>query len=122
MGGGADSFYEYLLKSWVQTNDTTARKMYDEAIDAFDANGLFQLSSPSQLLIIAETRIAQLSSTIGSHLECFAGGMLALGSVTDPRNQTSGGKQQRDFDLGKNFTNTCHESYIRSPTHIGKLQ
>ncbi|CAG7716670.1 unnamed protein product [Allacma fusca] len=40
MGGGADSFYEYLLKSWIQTQDQQARQMYDEAMDAFVANDL----------------------------------------------------------------------------------
>ena len=121
MGAGGDSFYEYLLKSWIQTNDSTARKMYDDAIDAYEANGLFRYSNQSHLLIVAETVIGQYPGDIGSHLGCFAGGMFALGAATDPRNQTSGGKQQRDLELGKNFTNTCHEAYIRSATRIGKL-
>lgn len=34
MGALGDSFYEYLLKSWIMSNyeDTQARKMYDDAI------------------------------------------------------------------------------------------
>ncbi|CAG7709633.1 unnamed protein product, partial [Allacma fusca] len=41
IGGGGDSFYEYLLKSWVQTQDMEARKMYDEAMNALIKNLMF---------------------------------------------------------------------------------
>jgi mannosyl-oligosaccharide alpha-1,2-mannosidase len=34
LGAFGDSFYEYLLKSWIQTSrhDAVAREMYDEAM------------------------------------------------------------------------------------------
>lgn len=34
VGALGDSFYEYLLKAWIQSNgtDSEARQMYDEAI------------------------------------------------------------------------------------------
>lgn len=42
--------------------------------------------------------------------------MFALGAHVDPNNANA----DRDAEIGRNFTNTCHESYIRTNTHIGK--
>jgi len=117
MGGGADSFYEYLVKSWIQTGDRLGREMYDKAMDAFVNNDLVRVSKQSNLVYIAETRNGRIED-IGSHLECFAGAMFAIGAYTDPRNPADGNRD-RDMEIGKNFTNTCHESYIRSATKIG---
>lgn len=41
--------------------------------------------------------------------------MLALGAKTDPSNPNS----DRDAEMGREFTNTCHESYSRSSTGLG---
>lgn len=95
MGGGSDSFYEYLLKAWIQTGDQTARNMYDEAVNAFVQNDLVRTSPQSHLLYIAEINNGQYVD-LGSHLQCFAGGMFALGSATDPRHPADG---QRDRAL-----------------------
>jgi len=119
MGGGADSFYEYLIKAYVQNGDLVARRLYDETIDAYVQNNLIQVSHPSSLIYIAELFDGSRIEHIGSHLECFAGGMFALGSATDPRNSSQGGQQARDFEIGRNFTNTCHESYVRATSKIG---
>lgn len=42
--------------------------------------------------------------------------MFALGAHVDPTNKNA----ERDREIGQNFTNTCHESYIRTNTKIGK--
>ncbi|CAG7733329.1 unnamed protein product [Allacma fusca] len=118
MGAGADSFYEYLLKSWIQTQDREARQMYDEAMDAFVANDLVRVSKQSHLLYIGELSGARIDD-VGSHLEFFAGGMFALGSVTTDPTIPGYGNRDHDMEIGQNFTNTCHESYIRSDSHIG---
>ena len=49
--------------------------------------------------------------TVKGHLTCFAGGMFALG-----------GKElqvKQQMELGAALTETCHESYIRTPTKLG---
>ncbi len=46
------------------------------------------------------------------------GGMFALGAHVDSRDPEQSQKE-RDMEIGRNFTNTCHESYIRSTTKIG---
>lgn len=44
--------------------------------------------------------------------------MFALGAHIDPSNRNA----ERDAEIGKNFTNTCRESYIRTATQIGILK
>jgi len=114
IGALGDSFYEYLLKASIQLGDREARQMYDDAMDAFVSNGLVKVSQPSHLLYIAESHDDQINHVVG-HLACFAGGMFALGAKVEPDNKNA----ERDAEIGRNFTNTCHESYIRSRTRIG---
>jgi len=114
IGALGDSYYEYLLKAAIQLNDAEARTMYDEAMNAFFNNGLVKVSPQSHLMYIAEYRGGAIDDIVG-HLACFAGGMFALGSHVSPNNTNA----VRDADVGRNFTNTCHESYIRTNTHIG---
>lgn len=76
MGALGDSFYEYLLKAYVQAGDVEARQMYDEAMDAFEKNGLIRYSK-SGLLYIAEMRYDRIESKM-DHLACFAGRFLSL--------------------------------------------
>ncbi|CAG7734641.1 unnamed protein product [Allacma fusca] len=115
IGSGSDSFYEYLLKSWIQTQDTEARKMYDEAMDALIENLMFT-SKPSHLVYFGDSWGTTFVDHTFSHLACFAGGMFALGSFTEP---TSGAKRKRDMKIGENITYTCRQSYVRSKTGIG---
>ncbi len=122
MGALGDSFYEYLIKSYLQTGDVDARQMYDDAIDAFEKNGLIRYSK-SGLLYFAEMRYDRLESKM-DHLACFAGGMLALGAIHDPTaNQNHGSESNRasrHMKIAEGITNTCHESYIRTATRLGK--
>ena len=71
MGALGDSFYEYLLKSYIQTGDTDARQMYDDAMDALEKNGLIRYSK-SGLMYFAEMRYDRIESKM-DHLACFAG-------------------------------------------------
>jgi len=114
IGAMGDSFYEYLIKAAIQLGDKEARELYDEAMNAFVDNGLVKVSKPSNLLYIAESRNDEVNDIVG-HLACFAGGMFALGAHVDPTNTNA----VRDAEIGQNFTNTCHESYIRTATKIG---
>ena len=49
------------------------------------------------------------------HLACFSGGMFSLGAL-DVRDEQ---KRNYFFQLGANITDTCHQSYQRTATHIG---
>jgi len=114
IGALGDSYYEYLIKAAIQLGDREARTMYDESMDAFFTNGLVKVSQPSHLLYIAESNDDNINDIVG-HLACFAGGMFALGAHVEPNNRNA----ERDAEIGRNFTNTCRESYIRTETQIG---
>lgn len=72
MGALGDSFYEYLLKSWLQSSKTNdeAREMYVDAMDAAVAK-LIQKSNGG-LTYFAEMKFGRLEHKM-DHLACFTG-------------------------------------------------
>ena len=113
LGGLGDSFYEYLLKAWIQSGkeDVEAREMYDEAITAITEHMI--KTSPGKLVYVSDLKYDRLEHKMG-HLACFAGGMFALGAKT-LGNELS----DKYMNIAAGLTNTCHESYDRSATKLG---
>uniref|UniRef100_A0A9J2PPD1 alpha-1,2-Mannosidase n=1 Tax=Ascaris lumbricoides TaxID=6252 RepID=A0A9J2PPD1_ASCLU len=114
LGAMGDSFYEYLIKSYIQSNknDTQAWRMYTETIDAIEKQMVRK--SKGGLTYVAEWRNGILEHKMG-HLACFCVGMFALQSrlESDPE------KAKRIMNLAEEIGNTCHESYVRSETGLG---
>ncbi|KAF5273499.1 hypothetical protein FQA39_LY07516 [Lamprigera yunnana] len=113
MGALGDSFYEYLLKAWMQSNkeDNEARQMFDDAMQAVMQHMLH--TSPSGLMYFAELRFDRPEHKM-DHLGCFSGGLLALASKT-LKNELS----DKYMSVADKITETCHESYVRSQTKLG---
>ncbi|XP_068125054.1 mannosyl-oligosaccharide 1,2-alpha-mannosidase IC isoform X1 [Hyperolius riggenbachi] len=113
LGGLGDSFYEYLIKSWLMSakQDNEAKGMYYEAVEAVEAHLIRK--SPGGLTYIAEWKGGILDHKMG-HLTCFAAGMLALGANDAPQN-----KKKHYMKLAAEIANTCHESYLRTDTKLG---
>ncbi|NXE04348.1 MA1C1 mannosidase, partial [Lophotis ruficrista] len=113
IGGLGDSFYEYLIKSWLMSDkkDSEAKKMYDDALEAIEKH--LVKKSAGGLTYIAEWRGGVLDHKMG-HLACFSGGMIALGAE-----HAGEERKQHYVDLAAEITNTCHESYARSDTKLG---
>jgi len=116
-GAMADSFYEYMLKMWLQGGKTEPmyREMYDQSMDGMHAE-LLQKSTPSGLTFIADKNSGRLDTKM-DHLVCFMGGLLALGAYTDPSGLDSA-RAQRDLQTAKALTYTCYQMYARMPTGI----
>jgi Glycosyl hydrolase family 47 len=116
-GAMGDSFYEYMLKLWIQGGKTEPmyRAMYDKAIDGMH-NELLQKSTPSALTYIADQTNGQLEFKM-DHLACFMGGLLALGAYTDPTGLDSA-RAQRDLQTAKALSYTCYQMYARMTTGI----
>ena len=117
-GAMADSFYEYMLKIWLQggKKESLYRSMYDESIQGmFDE--LLHLSTPSGLIFIADKEVHGQVDTKQDHLACFMGGLLALGAYTDPLGLESE-RAQRDLKTAKALTYTCYQTYARMKTGI----
>ncbi|XP_070508173.1 mannosyl-oligosaccharide alpha-1,2-mannosidase IA isoform X1 [Chironomus tepperi] len=114
LGALGDSFFEYLLKSWLQSGQTDeeAREMYDEAMVAIMEH-MVRKSSPGGLTYVSDMKFDRLEHKM-DHLACFAGGLFGLGART-LQNQYA----EKYMDVAEGITNTCHESYIRAYTHLG---
>ncbi|CAH2215885.1 jg26238, partial [Pararge aegeria aegeria] len=72
LGALGDSFYEYLLKAWLVTNneDEQARMMFDEAMQP--ALEKMLRTSKSGLSYLVEIRWGRLYEEKMDHLACFA--------------------------------------------------
>ncbi|XP_019724712.1 mannosyl-oligosaccharide 1,2-alpha-mannosidase IA [Hippocampus comes] len=113
IGGLGDSFYEYLIKSYLMSDkmDEDAKNMYYNALEAIESN-LVQ-KSPGGLTYMAEWRGGILDHKMG-HLACFSGGMIGIGA-----DEGAPDKRRHYLDLAAEVTRTCHESYDRSATKLG---
>ena len=106
-GAMADSFYEYMLKLWIQggKSEPMYRTMYDKAMQGMH-DELLHISTPSGLLYLADkvgVRTGSNKKRIKhkmDHLVCFVGGMLALGAYSDPLGLDSP-RAQRDLQTAK---------------------
>lgn len=106
-GAMSDSYYEYMLKIWLQGGKTEPlyRKMYDRAVEGMHKE-LLQTSKPSGLVYIADKNNGRLDYKM-DHLVCFMGGLLALGAYTDPLGLESE-RAKRDFRTAKvNLNLSC---------------
>lgn len=72
MGALGDSFYEYLLKVWLQTNkeDNEARQMFDDAMQAVFQHML--KTSQNGLMYFADLKFDRVEHKM-DHLACFSG-------------------------------------------------
>ena len=111
LGAMGDSFYEYLLKSWIHSGrqDEQSRQLYLNSVVGI-RKLLVQTSEQNKLTYLADLQYGQLKHKM-DHLACFAGGMLALGGHLMDRPE--------DIQLGVQLTTTCHESYDRTTTKLG---
>ncbi|KAL7532786.1 hypothetical protein ACHAXR_004837, partial [Thalassiosira sp. AJA248-18] len=84
IGAMGDSFYEYLLKVWLQggKQEMNYRRMYDKSVKGI-MDKLIHQSRPSYLTYVAELKNNRVVHKM-DHLSCFLGGTLALGAYTHP--------------------------------------
>ncbi|KAK9377088.1 glycoside hydrolase [Lipomyces chichibuensis] len=126
LGSRGDSYYEYLLKQYLQTNskEDIYRMMYDESMAGVKKR-LMQKSMPSGLTYVAELDhgIDGALSPKMDHLVCFLPGNLALGStggyplhIAQRTSWTI--TQASDMKLAKDLARTCYEMYRVTKTGI----
>lgn len=115
IGALGDSFYEYLLKAWIQSGreDTEGLKLFDDAMDALMTHTL-RRSQKKNLMYFSDMKLDRLEHKM-DHLACFSGGMFGLAAHTRPESDV----YSKYMDVAKGITNTCHEAYIQTATHIG---
>lgn len=120
LGLRGDSYYEYLLKQYLQTNESEPVywDMYRESVQGVKDH-MVARSNPLGL-----TYIGELERGVGGpltpkmdHLVCFYGGLLALGATkgkTVAEAKRSGQWTEEaalDFQLGADLTYLCYRMY-----------
>ncbi|KAI8985878.1 glycoside hydrolase [Pilobolus umbonatus] len=118
LGSRGDSYYEYLLKQYLQTDKTELiyRERYDHAVAGIKKH-LIQKSHPNEYTFISEIRDSAHPDVIHpkmDHLVCFMGGSFVLGVTEgasihelDPLDD----QDAEDLYLGEEITRTCYEMY-----------
>ncbi|KAF8435655.1 glycoside hydrolase [Boletus edulis BED1] len=126
LGSRGDSYYEYLLKQYLQTNQTEGvyRELYDQAMTGIHDH-LIQKSVSGKLVYTAELipqpgRQGEQNYRLvpkQDHLVCFLGGSLMLGATTagalvdrvsvPPLSHELSENAKRDWHTGVELVKTC---------------
>ncbi|RDL42045.1 alpha-1,2-Mannosidase [Venustampulla echinocandica] len=110
--GGADSFYEYLIKMYVY--DTTRFESYKDRWVAAADSSIAQLAShPSSRPELTFMAMYDGKKLIyqSQHLACFDGGSFILGGLVL--------KEQKYIDFGIALVDGCEDTYSSTVTGIG---
>ncbi|XP_076836167.1 endoplasmic reticulum mannosyl-oligosaccharide 1,2-alpha-mannosidase [Brachyhypopomus gauderio] len=110
LGARADSYYEYLLKQWLQGGKEEPELLEDylQAVEGVKRNLLGQ-TSPSKLLFVGELSHGRLNPKM-DHLVCFLPGTLALGAHN--------GLPADHMELAVQLMETCHQMYAQMETGL----
>eukprot|EP00118_Oscarella_pearsei_P028265 m.1786 g.1786 ORF g.1786 m.1786 type:complete len:620 (+) comp7842_c0_seq1:46-1905(+) len=110
-GARGDSYYEYLLKQWIQSGkkETKFKDWFVAAAEGMKEK-LIQTSKPDDLLYIGELLGGSRFSPKMDHLVCFMAGTLALGAHN--------GLDPSYMDLAEKLAYTCYQMYERTPTGL----
>ncbi|XP_036117287.1 endoplasmic reticulum mannosyl-oligosaccharide 1,2-alpha-mannosidase-like isoform X1 [Molossus molossus] len=101
LGARADSYYEYLLKQWIQGGRQDSRLLDDylEAVEGIKRH-LLRRSEPSKLAFVGELTHGRFSAKM-DHLVCFLPGTLALGAHF--------GLPADHMELARALMDTCYQ-------------
>ncbi|XP_066502351.1 endoplasmic reticulum mannosyl-oligosaccharide 1,2-alpha-mannosidase [Hoplias malabaricus] len=110
LGARADSYYEYLLKQWLQGGKKEPELLEDylQAVEGIKKN-LLKQTSPSKLLFVGELSHGRLNPKM-DHLVCFLPGTLALGAHN--------GLPADHMELAVQLMETCHQMYVQMETGL----
>ncbi|KAK8624564.1 hypothetical protein V6N13_065901 [Hibiscus sabdariffa] len=113
-GAMGDSFYEYLLKAWIQGNKTSSLKLYRDMWETSmkGLQSLIRRSTPSSFAYICEKNGDSLTDKM-DELACFAPGMLALGSSGYGPDEA-----KKILSLAEELAWTCYNFYQSTPTKL----
>lgn len=112
-GAMGDSYYEYLLKQWLQTGKTEHRfkDKWKDAMKEMQARLIHKTAGG--ITYIAEEDNGRVRKRM-DHLACFVSGMLVLGARTLPEEEVDASWE----GLGHEIARTCYEMYHRAPTGL----
>ncbi|XP_065215992.1 endoplasmic reticulum mannosyl-oligosaccharide 1,2-alpha-mannosidase-like isoform X1 [Planococcus citri] len=112
LGARGDSYYEYLLKQWIQTGKTVdfLKQDYIEAIDGI-MKTLTKTTPKRKLTFIGELKSkSRTFSPKMDHLTCYLPGTLALG--------VHNGMPNKHMKFAEQLMETCYYMYKDQPTGL----
>ncbi|ESW19892.1 hypothetical protein PHAVU_006G164400 [Phaseolus vulgaris] len=131
LGSRGDSYYEYLVKVWLQSGDNSNSntsflyEMYKEAMNGV-RHRLVQKSIPNGLVFVGELPYGLNGdfSPKMDHLVCFLPGTLALGATKGLTKKQAMQNNMLNFEdlenlkLAEDLTKTCYEMYAVTSTGL----
>ena len=106
LGATADSFYEYLLKQHILTNEPGYREMWLQTFETAEASLAVKVDGMHLVRI-------GVASDHMDHLSCFWGGAVALATMHGVLDRERGTRRAEELTSG------CYEAfYARSPTGL----
>ncbi|GMF48684.1 unnamed protein product [[Candida] boidinii] len=118
LGARADSYYEYLLKQYLQTGEDVYSEMYQESFLGIKKH-LLGTSQPNRLTFLGEKEhgLDKRFTPKMDHLVCMFGGLFALGATngedvdTARRSPRWNPTLEEQFETGKELGYTCYKIY-----------
>jgi len=112
VGSYADSYFEYLLKGYIQSGLKDVALLVEWKSAMEEVRKRLIRTSKGGYTFIA-TNANRRSDTM-EHLSCFMGGLLALGSYAVPEKE----RESWWLPVGAEITRTCYELYHQSPSGL----
>ncbi|XP_054726553.1 endoplasmic reticulum mannosyl-oligosaccharide 1,2-alpha-mannosidase [Anastrepha obliqua] len=112
LGARGDSYYEYLLKQWLQTGRKPDDFLIMDYIRAIDGvlTKLLRRTPKEQHVYIGELINGKDFKPKMDHLTCYLPGTLLLGHKF--------GMPTSHFLLARDLLETCYQTYMRQPTQL----
>jgi mannosyl-oligosaccharide alpha-1,2-mannosidase len=123
LGSRGDSYYEYLLKQYLQTDEKTYLNMYRHAYAGIKKH-LMRSSYPNKLVYLGELPNGIEGGVFDDkmdHLVCFIGGLFALGATEGLTEKEARLKpwwntfNEDQLNMGKELAKTCYYMYHDTP-------
>jgi len=114
LGARGDSYYEYLLKQWLQTGGTEDYLLedYTKAMQGVSSR-LVRRTQPNNYLFVGEILAGGKEfKPKMDELVCFLPGTLALGVHSSKQ------MPRQHMELAKDLAHTCYLTFAAHPTHL----
>ncbi|TDG48734.1 hypothetical protein AWZ03_004846 [Drosophila navojoa] len=112
LGARGDSYYEYLLKQWLQTGRKDNDNLILDYMQAIDGvfTQLMRRTPREHWVYIGELINGHDFKPKMDHLTCYLPGTLLLGHQN--------GMPESHLLLAKDLLDTCYQTYVRQPTQL----
>lgn len=111
LGARADSYYEYLLKQWLQTGKSKdfLLRDFNESVSGM-VKHLYKKSEPNGLVFFGELTNSDKFKPKMDHLVCYLPSVLMLGHQH--------GLPESHARLAEDLMYTCYQMYVQMPTSL----